>query len=269
MNRRAGRANAPPPSASSASREGPTMPITFACPRCGKSYSVDPAALAGRKGKCKACAAVPMTIPTFYDDGDDTIATEGYGLSAPVAAAVAPEEQTVFVPAGRDPDERSPPRHRKRPTGGASRPDRGRREDDEPFHVRHRASLLGGPDRLTGGPRPGGRARPERDADRGVRPGGPGWLAGPRRLLRRPLGGVPRGQPVWLRLLRLPALHGLFTSSRGFQKTSWPWFLAMTVRGGGLRHGRRDGRRVEAPGPARGRLRRRSSRAGQVVLLVI
>jgi hypothetical protein len=118
------------------------MPITFACPRCGKSYSVDPA-LAGRKGKCSACGR-PMTIPTFYDDGDDTIATEGYDLSEPVAAAVVPEEQTVFVAAGRDPDVRSDPRRRERPSVG-TRPGRIRPEDDEPFHVRHRAALIGAP----------------------------------------------------------------------------------------------------------------------------
>lgn len=119
------------------------MPITFTCPRCGKSYSVDPA-LAGRTGKCKACGR-PMTIPTFYDDGDDTIATEGYDLSEPVAAAVGPEEQTVFVPAGRDPDVCSQPRRRKRPSGGPALPERSRREDDEPFHVRYRMSLIAAP----------------------------------------------------------------------------------------------------------------------------
>jgi hypothetical protein len=117
------------------------MPITFACPRCGKSYSVDPA-LAGRSGKCKACGR-PMTIPTFYDDGIDTIATEGYDLSEPVAAA-APEEQTVFVAAGRDPDARSHPRRCQRPSD-RTRPERIRPEYDDPFHVRHRVSLIGAP----------------------------------------------------------------------------------------------------------------------------
>lgn len=119
------------------------MSIAFACPRCGKSYSVD-ASLAGRTGKCKACGR-PMTIPHFYDDGDDTIATEGYDLSEPLPVADEVEAQTVFVPAGRDPEVPSRPRRRRRSDEGPSRSMRSRRDEDEPFHTRHRKALIAAP----------------------------------------------------------------------------------------------------------------------------
>ena len=38
------------------------MPITFACPRCDKSYSVAEA-LAGKRVKCKACGQ-EQTVPS-------------------------------------------------------------------------------------------------------------------------------------------------------------------------------------------------------------
>ena len=49
---------------------------------------------------------------------------------------------SVFIPAGRDPEV---PTRRRRPTGGATRLARPRREYDEPFHVRHRGFLVAAP----------------------------------------------------------------------------------------------------------------------------
>src|SRR4051812_40928113 len=111
------------------------MSIAFTCPRCGKSYSVDPA-LAGRAGRCSGCGR-RMTIPHFYDDGDDTIATEGYDLSDPMLVASEHEEaRSVFVPAGLDPE--VPRRARRRPASADPRKKRPLREEtDEPFFVRH------------------------------------------------------------------------------------------------------------------------------------
>ncbi len=115
------------------------MPIAFTCPRCGKSYSVD-AALAGRTGKCGSCGR-PMKIPHFVDDGDDTIATEGYDLTEPLGVAAGPEEQSVFVPAGLDPE--VPRQFRQRRPASSTRQGRPRRDDDdEPFLVRHRTGLI-------------------------------------------------------------------------------------------------------------------------------
>jgi hypothetical protein len=51
-------------------------------------------------------------------------------------------EQSVFVAASRDPEV---PRRRRRPSGGPARPIRSHGEDDEPFHVRHRAALIAAP----------------------------------------------------------------------------------------------------------------------------
>lgn len=122
------------------------MPIAFACPRCGKSYSVDPS-LAGRSGKCKACGR-PMTVPHFYDDGDDTVATEGYDLSEPLpVAAPGAEAGSVFVPAGLEPH--APPRRRRPASAGVKRSRRD--EDDEPFHVRHFGLLVAIPSLLAAG----------------------------------------------------------------------------------------------------------------------
>src|SRR5437763_17188406 len=104
------------------------MSIAFTCPRCGKSYSVDPA-LAGRSGKCSGCGR-PMTAPHFYDDGDDTIATEGYDLSEPLPVATGAEAASVFVPAGLEPDVSPRPR-RRRPSPGGTRPSRSRRVEEQ------------------------------------------------------------------------------------------------------------------------------------------
>lgn len=118
--------------------ESAPVSIAFTCPRCGKSYSVA-ASLAGRSGKCKACGR-PMTIPHFFDDGDDTIATEGYGLSEPVAVAHEPDAQSVFVPVGRDPE--VPTRARRRRSASSPSRPRSRREEDLPFFQGHGRFLL-------------------------------------------------------------------------------------------------------------------------------
>jgi hypothetical protein len=126
------------------------MSIAFTCLSCGKLYRVD-AKLAGRMGRCKACGR-PMEIPSYIDDGDDTIATEGYDLSEPLPVAAAPEAtgRSVFVPAGLEPE--VPRRTRRRPV--KSHPDRkrSRRDEDEtPFHVRHFGLLVAIPSILVAG----------------------------------------------------------------------------------------------------------------------
>ena len=122
------------------------MSIAFTCPRCRKSYSVD-ASLAGRTGKCKACGR-PMTIPHFFDDGDDTIATEGYDLTQPVVAAAEPEMQSVFVPAGINPE--VPNRARRRRTASSPSGGRSRREEEKPFFQSPRRFLVAIPLVLVG-----------------------------------------------------------------------------------------------------------------------
>lgn len=118
------------------------MSIAFTCLHCGKLYRVD-AALAGRSGRCKACGR-PMTIPTYIDDGDDTIATEGYDLSEPLPIAAESEAPSVFVPAGLDAD--VPRRPRRRASTTPLRKERPRRDEpDDPFHVRHRRGLIATP----------------------------------------------------------------------------------------------------------------------------
>ncbi len=74
------------------------MSIAFSCPRCGKRYTVD-SALAGRKGRCKDCGR-SMSIPNVADDGDDTIATEGYDLSEPLPVAAGAVAGSVVRPRG-------------------------------------------------------------------------------------------------------------------------------------------------------------------------
>ena len=114
------------------------MSIAFTCPRCRKSYSVD-AALAGRSGRCKACGRA-ITIPHFFDDGDDTIATEGYDLTQPVVAAAKPDMQSVFVPSGRDPE--VPTRARRRRSESSPTEARSRREEEKPFFQSPRRFLV-------------------------------------------------------------------------------------------------------------------------------
>jgi hypothetical protein len=103
------------------------MSIAFACSRCGKHYTVD-AALAGRQGRCKVCGRM-MHVPGFSDDGDDTIAVEGYDLSEPLPIAAEPEFGSTFVPAGIDPEVPRTARTRRPATETTQR--RSRRDEEE------------------------------------------------------------------------------------------------------------------------------------------
>jgi hypothetical protein len=123
------------------------MPIPFSCPRCGKRYTVD-SALAGRKGRCKDCGR-SMTIPNVADDGDDTIATEGYDLSEPLPVAAGAEVGSVFVPAGIDPE--VPRTARTRRPASASMERRSRREDHEATVGRYLGILIAAPTVLLAG----------------------------------------------------------------------------------------------------------------------
>jgi hypothetical protein len=115
------------------------MPIAFVCPRCGKSYSVDDS-LAGRKGRCAACGRA-MTVPNFVDDGDDTIATDGYDLSEPLPETEEMEASSVFVPAGLEPEVPRTAR-RLRAAPSPSRPRPRHDEDAEPFLTKYGPPLI-------------------------------------------------------------------------------------------------------------------------------
>jgi hypothetical protein len=93
-----------------------------------------------------------MEVPTYIDDGDDTIATEGYDLSEPLPVATAPEAtgRSVFVPAGLEPDVPTRPRRRASPSHSTRKRSR-RDEDDTPFHVRHFGLLVAIPSILGAG----------------------------------------------------------------------------------------------------------------------
>lgn len=108
-----------------AALSGVPMSITFTCPNCGRSFTVDDR-MAGKRGKCKSCGGAIRVPEPASESSPIVSAADLYGLEdAPAVASSSAREELTVLPrqtGGRGGAESAPKARAKKKRSGGGEP---------------------------------------------------------------------------------------------------------------------------------------------------